>query len=155
MNRSIFALSLVILVGGFSSAHAGSNHSSAKSGSMKSMMMKVKDACAADIKKHCSDVTQGEGRIAACLDSKSDKLSQNCNTARSDAAGMISKKMDKANVAFRKSCGSDVQKFCSDVPSGRGRIMDCLSEHKDDLSNSCKDLRTQVDKKLDEAMAAG
>src|SRR5262245_32644700 len=41
-------------------------------------MKAVKEACAADIKQFCANVTPGEGREFACLHAYSDKLSAGC-----------------------------------------------------------------------------
>lgn len=38
----------------------------------------------------------------------------------------------------RAACASDVQKLCAGVPSGGGRIIACLKEHKDQVSDGCK-----------------
>jgi hypothetical protein len=112
----------------------------------------LKSACGADMKKLCSDVTPGEGRIVSCMNSKEDKLSPSCATAWGNTKARISRKIDQADVAFRRDCGSDVQKFCSNVPSGKGRILSCLDEHQDGLSNSCKGMHAKIDKKLDDML---
>ncbi len=36
------------------------------------------------------------------------------------------------------ACASDVQRLCSGVQPGGGRIIACLKEHKDSLSDRCK-----------------
>jgi hypothetical protein len=84
---------------------------------------KVKTDCKSDLKKFCSEVTPGEGRVAACLNSNEDQLSSKCKNTWLTTKETISKKIDKADVQFRKDCNEDVQKFCADVPSGRGRIL--------------------------------
>lgn len=38
----------------------------------------------------------------------------------------------------RTACASDVQKLCAGVPSGGGRILACLKQHKDQVSDGCK-----------------
>src|SRR5580704_5922483 len=38
----------------------------------------------------------------------------------------------------RTACASDVQKVCPGVPPGGGRILDCLKQHKDEVSDGCK-----------------
>ena len=35
-------------------------------------------------------------------------------------------------------CREDVEKFCKDVEKGEGRIIKCMREHKDQLSEGCK-----------------
>jgi len=37
-----------------------------------------------------------------------------------------------------RPCKADVQKFCSEVKPGGGRIIECLKEHENDLSPQCK-----------------
>ena len=41
-------------------------------------------------------------------------------------------------AAIRAGCAEDAQKLCAGVPSGEGRILACLKEHKDSLSDRCK-----------------
>ncbi|MBZ5651990.1 MAG: cysteine rich repeat-containing protein [Acidobacteriia bacterium] len=36
------------------------------------------------------------------------------------------------------ACASDVQKLCPSVPPGGGRILACLKQHKDEVSDGCK-----------------
>jgi hypothetical protein len=36
------------------------------------------------------------------------------------------------------ACNADAQKLCADVEPGEGRIVNCLKEHKDQLSEGCK-----------------
>jgi len=38
----------------------------------------------------------------------------------------------------RAACARDVQNLCANVPSGGGRILACLKEHQDQVSDSCK-----------------
>lgn len=38
----------------------------------------------------------------------------------------------------RAACASDVQKLCAGVPSGGGKIVACLKQHKDQVSDGCK-----------------
>lgn len=104
----------------------------------------LKTECKSDVKKLCSDVTPGEGRIAACLNSKEDQLSAKCDTAWKGTKAKVSQWMDKQDVSFRKNCTTDVQKFCSSVPSGRGRLLDCLDKNEDGLSNSCKNFQARM-----------
>ena len=38
----------------------------------------------------------------------------------------------------RAACAADVQKLCADVPSGGGRIIACLRQHQQEVSQGCK-----------------
>ena len=40
--------------------------------------------------------------------------------------------------AIRAACADDAQKFCATVQPGGGRIVACLKEHKDSLSDQCR-----------------
>src|SRR5579871_5274434 len=40
--------------------------------------------------------------------------------------------------AIRAACAGDAQKLCAGVQPGGGRIAACLKEHKDSLSDRCK-----------------
>ncbi|MGZ3707373.1 MAG: cysteine rich repeat-containing protein [Bdellovibrionota bacterium] len=112
-------------------------------------LSQLKSTCQSDIQKFCSDVTPGNGRVAACMNSKEDQLSPACAGAWSDAKAKISKKIDQAEVAFRKDCGSDVQKFCANTPSGKGRLLSCLDKHGDALSNSCKSFQAKLEQRVE------
>ena len=41
-------------------------------------------------------------------------------------------------AAIRAACADDAQKFCDTVQSGGGRIIACLKDHKDSLSDKCR-----------------
>lgn len=41
-------------------------------------------------------------------------------------------------AAIRAACAADAQKLCAGVQPGGGRIMACLKEHKDSLSDRCR-----------------
>jgi hypothetical protein len=49
------------------------------------------------------------------------------------------------NVAAKKPCRADIQKFCADHKGDRAKVMNCLLDHQNDLSDQCK---SRVDKKL-------
>jgi Cysteine rich repeat len=40
--------------------------------------------------------------------------------------------------AVRLACGSDRMKLCPDAQPGRGEILTCLSNHKEELSAGCR-----------------
>jgi len=89
--------------------------------------------CRADIAALCPNIQPGpgaRGAIAKCLESQSDKLSAPCK-AHLDA--------EKAKLeAAKEACKGDVEKFCSGIAEGGGRIMQCLHQHESELSDACK-----------------
>jgi hypothetical protein len=44
----------------------------------------------------------------------------------------------QAVAEAQKACSGDVQRFCSGVQAGGGRILACLKQHKSDVSDACK-----------------
>ena len=44
----------------------------------------------------------------------------------------------EAVEAARAACEADVQKLCAGVQPGGGRILACLKQHKDQVSDGCK-----------------
>jgi peptide subunit release factor 1 (eRF1) len=86
--------------------------------------------CADDIAKLCKDVNPGGGRLANCLKEHEKELSPAC-------AASIKETRKKLKDAHQV-CADDVQKFCKDIKSGQGRIVNCLREHQNDLSPACQ-----------------
>ena len=43
--------------------------------------------------------------------------------------------------ALHQACAADITQFCSGVEPGQGRIVRCLRDNEDKLSQSCKDAR--------------
>ena len=44
----------------------------------------------------------------------------------------------QAMSEVRSACAADAQKLCAGVQPGGGRILQCLKEHKDEVSDGCK-----------------
>src|SRR5580698_730625 len=52
---------------------------------------------------------------------------------------------DNAALAvLRAGCTNDAQKFCANVAPGGGRILQCLKDHKNSLSDQCKQAAQQA-----------
>jgi Cysteine rich repeat len=49
-----------------------------------------------------------------------------------------------AMAVLRAGCTEDAQRLCAGVPSGGGRVLACLKEHKDALSDKCKQAAQQA-----------
>lgn len=84
-------------------------------------------ACKADLEAACPGVEPGQGRILACLQGKTDQLSQACKDD-------VSKKFN----ALYKACRPDAQKLCPDTEMGGGKLLQCLGDNEKSLSSSCK-----------------
>ena len=44
----------------------------------------------------------------------------------------------QTSAALRTSCSEDVQRLCPDVSPGGRRVLQCLKEHKSEVSPTCK-----------------
>jgi|SRR5579862_2921954 len=86
--------------------------------------------CRQDIQKFCPDAKPGTGAFRDCLEQHKAELSPACQARINEAKSRI--------ADWRKACGADVQKVCSDVIGPRN-MRRCLNEHTDQLSQSCRD----------------
>lgn len=91
--------------------------------------------CKADFDKFCKDVQPGEGRIIRCMKEHEGDFSPECKVH------LAAKKKDlhAHKGAWDKACGADVAALCKDVKPGEGRIIECLKENKEKVSQGCKD----------------
>ena len=96
----------------------------------------LKEGCGAEIENYCSQVTLGEGRLAACFFAHEDKLSSRCQHTLYDMALVLEAALD-AMVYLATECETDIDQFCSDVEPGDGAILNCLMASNDSLSESC------------------
>jgi len=103
----------------------------------------VATGCQKEIDTYCKDVTVGEGRILACLYAYSDKLSGRCEYALYDAAVQLERAV-AALTYVANECKDDLSKYCSGVAIGEGRLLNCLKEHDDKVSERCKQARKDV-----------
>lgn len=121
MVKVFSSVFFVLALGSFAHAHEEASAPAAAAGG---------GACAADVAQLCSGVEHGDGRIAKCLRDNKDKVSAECKANH--------EKMKAAFKEVKEACHDDVEKFCSSVKGGKGRIMKCMKEHKEELSAGCK-----------------
>jgi hypothetical protein len=43
-----------------------------------------------------------------------------------------------AGPSPREACAADVKRLCADTQPGGGQVMQCMRQHRDELSDSCK-----------------
>ncbi len=103
----------------------------------QNLLDSVAKGCEKELSSFCKDVTPGEGRILACLYAYMDKLSQRCEYALYDAAAQLERAVAALTYAANE-CDDDLEKHCSTVRSGEGRLLDCLEKHSKDVSDRCK-----------------
>jgi D-serine deaminase-like pyridoxal phosphate-dependent protein len=95
-------------------------------------------ACNSDIQALCAGVQPGGGRILACLKEHKDKVSDPCKVAIVKATQTPPAPSPNAINEAQAACNPDIQALCASVQPGGGRILACLKEHKDKVSDSCK-----------------
>jgi hypothetical protein len=103
----------------------------------------VKEGCKAELETYCKDVTPGEGRGLACLYAYEDKLSNRCEYALYDAASQLEQVVN-ALAYVASECRDDLKAYCSDTIPGEGRILKCLDQNKDKVSERCKQAQKEV-----------
>ncbi len=109
----------------------------------ETLVDKVAKGCKKEIDTYCKEVTPGEGRILACLYAYEDKLSGQCEYALYDAAAQLERALTALSYVANE-CRDDLQKFCSDITPGEGRLMACMDKNEKQLSNRCKQAMKDV-----------
>jgi hypothetical protein len=102
----------------------------------KGPMEIVEDGCKAELDTYCKNVTQGEGRVLACLYAYSDKLSNRCEYALYEAVSQLQRAVEALSYTAAE-CRDDLKTYCSDVQPGEGRLLQCLDKNKDKISKRC------------------
>ena len=97
--------------------------------------------CVDDLVTHCSSVTAGEGRVIACIYAHEDKLSGRCTATLNDVRLRLHDIQSMVGYAAGQ-CLEDVEKHCSNVETGDGRLIRCLRYAGKAVSEKC---RTEID----------
>jgi len=99
----------------------------------------VLEACVNETASHCSTVLPGNGRLYACIYAHEEKLSEACDEAVADVADQLDIFFEIVRYA-KQECRADIQKFCSGIEMGEGRIYSCLKSNSKDLTNDCSEV---------------
>jgi hypothetical protein len=104
----------------------------------------VMSACAPEVGQYCGTVTEGRGRVMACLASHTDKLSAAC---RPEVQAMASSRLVPGHVrrifdpgfhaAIPAACQTAAAQLCSGVVQGDGRVFACLYAFTDRVGADC------------------
>jgi len=54
------------------------------------------------------------------------------------AGGTVPTVPASVQATGQEPCAADLKRFCSDVPYGNGRRVDCLARHENELAPACK-----------------
>jgi len=136
-QRLVVVCAILALTGmpGFERAAVGQSQQLATR--LDAAVKKVEAACSDDLKKYCSTVTPGEGRLILCMQAHEDKVSEKCDFALFEASRKIDRALDRIDRAA-DICWGDIEKHCSNIPEGGGRILQCLAGQKTSLTPACQ-----------------
>jgi Cysteine rich repeat len=105
---------------------------------------KLESACAKDIKKYCTTVTPGEGRMIYCLQAHEDKISPKCVFELEDAATTVQAAADALRDGVI-ACKAEINGVCGNIKPGQGRIAACLLANKSTASTACMESITKIE----------
>lgn len=88
--------------------------------------------CEAEIEQVCSDFTEGPGR-ARCLERRAKDLPSPCQNQLRER--FVKWKEDRSRMLV--ACQDDVRRLCATMKPGDGRLMQCLQEHAQEVSDRC------------------
>lgn len=104
-------------------------------------------ACAAEISAVCNGVSQGRGRISACLYANDAKLSAGCKSAVAEVTSSPTFRRyipaDAKSVGgsdeteLRAACTAEADKVCTTVTNEPGRLLACLYSRSTAVSPPC------------------
>jgi len=109
----------------------------------RNLVQTVADGCKTELETYCKNVTPGEGRILACLFAYQDKLSGKCEYALYDASVQLERAVAALGYVVNE-CADDLDKHCSGVAAGEGRLLDCIEKNEKNVSSRCKDAMKEV-----------
>jgi hypothetical protein len=105
---------------------------------------RLENACAEDIKKYCSTVTPGEGRMIYCMEAHEDKISTKCAFELGEAATNVQTAADVLKDAVI-ACKAEINGVCGKIPPGQGRIAACLLSNKSTASAGCTEAIQKIE----------
>ena len=87
--------------------------------------------CEAELQQACPDSLQGEDR-RRCMEQRAKHLPSPCQS-------MIRQQLVrwKERSGHAVACADDVKRFCREVPTGEGQMLQCLQDHAQDVSDGC------------------
>jgi Golgi apparatus protein 1 len=131
-TAGLLPLSVVLSV----TAYAQSDTMGAILEKLTARIQGLENSCGEDIKKFCSTVTPGGGRIVYCMQAYEDKISPKCGFELDDLQADFQTILDQFKEAVR-ACQSDIAKLCGQTAPGQGRIAACLAANKASVTQTC------------------
>ncbi|WP_183734203.1 MULTISPECIES: cysteine rich repeat-containing protein [unclassified Rhizobium] len=100
------------------------------------------EECGSDIKKFCGGENLGNGRIQACLEKNSSKVSPTCTSTLGSVLTSIAQRQ-AAQASVFKVCRHDISQYCNSV-KGDGYVLSCLIETKRVDNRECNQAITDA-----------
>ncbi|WHZ25548.1 MAG: hypothetical protein OJF51_000343 [Nitrospira sp.] len=87
--------------------------------------------CEAEVQQYCPDSLEGEDR-RRCVMQRLKRLDAPCQQ-------IVRQRLVRWREAegYKRACAEDMKRVCSAVQPGDGRLLQCLQEHEQDLSEVC------------------
>jgi hypothetical protein len=98
--------------------------------------------CGSDIKKRCSGLNLGNGRIADCLQKNSAKVSPICTSSLANVTASIKQRQD-AQTAYYQICKRNMATTCNGV-KGDGNMLSCLIKANRIVGDKCNQAITDA-----------
>jgi hypothetical protein len=126
------------------SASAQTDISKAIQDKLTAQVTKLENSCADDIKKYCSNVTPGEGRLLYCMHAYEDQISPKCAFDLEETATNVQLSADNLKEAV-SACKAEITGVCGSTQPGQGRIAACLIANKSTASKACVDALGKIE----------
>ena len=126
-------------------AHAQSDVTKTFVDRLLEQVTKLERSCRKEIKKFCSTVTPGEGRVVYCMQAHEDKLSPACSYDLQEIVISLQTSNETLKEAVT-ACRADIAAKCGTVQPGKGRIAACLVAEKANVSKDCANAIEKVEK---------
>ena len=91
---------------------------------------RAQGACADDSERICGHVKEGGGARIRCLEEHPRQLSPDCRAQL--------EQMKQHGDEVSRACSDDAARLCSNVESGKGRVVQCLVAHESQLTRDCR-----------------
>ena len=111
---------------------------------LSAKVAKLESTCAKDIKKYCTTVTPGEGRMVYCMQAHEDKVSPKCAYELEESASSIQALTDSLKDAVL-ACKAEIAGVCGKTVPGQGRIAACLMANRSAVSKGCEESIQKVE----------
>ena len=104
----------------------------------------MRQVCGDDIKKFCSHVTPGDGKIHGCLREHIEELSHDCQSQE-----FTVEQIEGLTAETRSACSYELSSFCKESNIMNGGELHCLWRNVDDAALACqsavkKDLKGKI-----------